>query len=179
MLGINYSIENDEVFYCKEKFPYASNDLVQTLKLLAIKNKRERIRVCMHEDKNSKLHEMLILHTNKCYIRPHAHLFNDESITIFEGVADLIIFDKNGNIETVVRLSDYASPGSFYFKIRKNVHHMLLIRSEFLVFKEVTEGPFSRLNLLYPDWSPSEESNDHIAFIARINNQLKIKNYAN
>ena len=172
MTMIQYIHENDEVLYCREKYASATMDLVRHLKSLALRNERQRVRICMHDNKNSDLHEMLILHTKNCYVRPHAHLCNDESITVFEGEADLIIFDNYGNIESSVKLTKYEGSGCFYYKIKKNVFHMLIIKSEFLVFKEVAEGPFSKSKLKYATWSPDEISDDYLTYITKINSQI-------
>lgn len=172
MTIFDYHFESEEVIYCSERFPFASSELVQNLKLLALKNKRERIRLCMHENIHSNLHEMLIIHSKNCYIRPHSHLQNDESITILEGNADLILFSEAGDIQSTIRLTEYGEDGCFYFKIKKNIFHMLIIRSDFLVFKEVSEGPFISENMRYAKWSPDESTNAYLAYIDMIKKQI-------
>ena len=62
--------ENDEVLYpAQDIFTLEPNDLVD-LKQAALKNRRQRIRLCAHRNPEDSLHEMFIIHTNECYIRP-------------------------------------------------------------------------------------------------------------
>ena len=46
--------------------------------------------------------------------------------------------------------------------MEKDLFHMLIIESEFLVFKETTKGPFIREDTIFPDWAPdgSEEEKE-------------------
>ncbi len=42
------------------------------------------------------LHEMLIVFTRECYVRPHFNNYKPETLYIIEGQAGLIIFNKIG-----------------------------------------------------------------------------------
>ena len=53
-------------------------------------------------------------------------------------------------------MGDYQSDKCFYQSIQTNVYHSLIIKSEWLIFLEVTEGPFERIKTLYASWSPDE-----------------------
>jgi cupin fold WbuC family metalloprotein len=168
----NYFRESEEVLYTNRANSVINKELIEELKLMAISNRRERLRLCMHSSKDSPLHEMLILHTNNCYVRPHCHLINSESITVLEGEADLVIFNEDGVINFSVPLGGYDSGRCCYFKIEPKVFHTIIIKSNFLVFQEVTLGPFNRSNLINPIWAPADDSENSHIYLESIKKQL-------
>ena len=140
------------------------------MKKLAMLNKRLRIRLCTHVSPNDKLHEMFIIHAKDCYVRPHKHIGRVESMAIIEGEADLVLFDEDGIIKQVISMGEISSGKKFYYRLSEPVYHTLLIRTDFLVFHEITEGPFSRENSFFPEWAPEEYDTDFIEHIeSRIN----------
>jgi hypothetical protein len=55
----------------------------------------------------------------------------------------------------------------------KAIYHMLLIHSDFLIFKETTRGPFVRDDTLFPDWAPDGKDKNEIAsFIVSLKAKL-------
>jgi len=148
--------ESDEVLYpSSAKIDFAVAD-VERLKRMADNNPRGRVRLCVHDSPKSIVHEMIIVHRNDCYVRPHCHMNRDESVHIIEGSADLIVFDSVGEVRSVVELGDMSSGGTFFCKIVAKTIHMLLFKSPHLVFKEVTQGPFDPDAVFFPDWAPAE-----------------------
>ena len=69
---------------------------------------------------------------------------------------DLVVFDETGEIVEVIRLGDYLSGRQFYYRIPDGCYHTLLIRSEWLVFHETTNGPFKKSDTVFPPWAPEE-----------------------
>jgi cupin fold WbuC family metalloprotein len=126
---------------------------IAMLKERAAKNPRQRMRICAHRSSDDRLHEMLIVLTGKTYIRPHKHLNKSESFHLIEGEADAIFFDDAGKVTETIKLG----PGrQFFYRIEEPRFHTLLIRSDFLVFHETTNGPFNRADTLFAPWSPEE-----------------------
>lgn len=150
--------ENDEVLYPKENFLEISFSDILNLKNMAEKNPRKRIRLCFHQAPDDLVHEMLIIHSQECYIRPHCHTSRDESLFILEGEADLIIFDDDGSIADIIELGDINSGKTVFKKINMDTIHTLIIHTEYLVFKEVTKGPFDKNSTSFPNWSLPEDS---------------------
>ena len=148
--------ESDEVLYPEEDIVTLSASDLEELKRLALLNPRRRIRLCAHRNPQDSLHEMFIIHTNDCYVRPHKHLGKIESMAILEGEVDVVLFDENGDIERVIEMGDPSSGRLFYYRLDKPIYHTLLIRTQFLVFHEITEGPFIREMTEFPDWAPLE-----------------------
>jgi len=89
-------------------------------------------------------------------------------------MADLVFFDETGGINCVSRMGDYGSGLVFYSRISEPCYHSLLIRSEKLVFHEVTSGPFQKQDTLFAPWAP--EGSDLSAvkrFVEYLSSQAK------
>lgn len=149
---------NDEVLLADEPIVRLSGLDIASLKQQALANPRRRIRVCKHPDTNDRLHEMLIVHTHGTYVRPHKHLNKSESVHIIEGEVEVVFLDESGAVTDVVRLGDFQSGREFYCRANWPLYHTLLVTSEFLVFHEITTGPFRREETVFAPWAP-EESN--------------------
>jgi cupin fold WbuC family metalloprotein len=164
--------ENEEVLYGEEPIIEITSNDIQWLKNKAGKNERKRIRLCAHRDIQDSVHEMLIIHTCDTYIRPHKHLGKSESFHIVEGMADVILFDDNGNVSYVLRMGKYETGMIFYYRISMPVYHTLLIRSDVLVFHETTSGPFNRADTIFAAWSPDEDDKEaYKAYISNLSSQ--------
>ena len=153
---------NEEVLYSDEKITQVTAEDIAYLKEQALKNERKRIRLCAHRDVHDSLHEMLIVHAQDTYVRPHRHLNKSESFHVIEGVVDVVIYEENGSIKEVISLGDYASGRCFFYRINDPFYHTLLIRSDFVVFHETTNGPFNREETEFAPWSPQETHTDAV-----------------
>ena len=147
---------NDEVVYAGNKSVAVGHQEVGFLKEQAEQNQRKRMRLCAHADFADHLHEMFIVHYKDAYVRPHKHLGKIESAHVIEGMVDLVIFDEEGNVIEVKRMGDYASGRTFYNRLAEPDYHTLLIRSESLVFHEVTNGPFRASDNILAPWAPDD-----------------------
>ncbi len=148
--------KNDEVLYVDQEPIILSRKDIDELKRLAVINPRQRIRLCAHKSQNDQLHEMFIIHTKECYVRPHKHLGKVESISILEGEVDVILFHDNGSIMKVFEMGDLSTGKLFYHRLNKPIYHMLIIKSNLLLFYEITEGPFIKSNTIFPEWAPAD-----------------------
>ena len=153
---------NNEVLFTQEPLLNLGPEEIQVLKEQAKENPRQRIRLCAHRDPSDRLHEMFIVHGKDAYIRPHKHLNKIESAHVIEGLVDLIIFDADGKIAEVLSLGDHASGRRFYHRIDEPAYHTLLIRSDVLVFHEVTNGPFQKSDNVMAPWSPDESNSETV-----------------
>jgi len=154
--------ESDEVLYVDQELVLLETIDLDELKRLALINPRQRIRLCSHKSKNDQLHEMFIIHTKDCYVRPHKHLGKVESMSILEGEVDVILFHNNGKIMKIFEMGDPNTSKPFYHRLNKPIYHMLIIKTDFLVFHEITEGPFIRSNTVFPEWAPIEYDKNFI-----------------
>jgi len=148
---------SEEILYADEPVVRVGPSIIERLKEIARGNRRRRCRLCAHTDVNDRLHEMLIVHAEGTYVRPHKHLGKPESFHVIEGMVDVILFAEEGRITHVIRMGDHTSGREFYYRISEPLYHTLLIRSEFLVFHEITSGPFVRSDTLFAPWAPAED----------------------
>jgi len=169
---IEFIKESDEVFYPDENLVVVGNKELDKLKQLALCNDRQRARLCTHNSPESKLHEMFIVHAKECYVRPHKHVGKDESISILEGEADVVMFDDDGEINQVINTTVSNSSKAFYCRIPDSIYHMLIIRTEFLVFYECTQGPFIRDDTVFPEWAPLDEDPENENFIRKVESYI-------
>jgi cupin fold WbuC family metalloprotein len=143
-----------DVWYADESLGFVGPDEIAFLKENARSSRRLRARICLHESVGSPVQEMVISHHRSCYVRPHRHAKKCESLTILEGAAVAVFFDDAANI-TATRALD-AAAGPIICRVPKNVWHGLVIASEWLVFYEVSAGPFGPGSSEFPDWAPEE-----------------------
>ncbi len=147
---------NDEVLYAGDIVPRLDKAGLDFLKQEALKNPRQRIRLCMHRGVDEGIHEMFIVHPRDAYVRPHKHLGKPESFFVIEGEADIILFNEEGQVVEKIRMGSPDSGKMFYYRMDDPVFHALVIHSETLCFKEVTAGPFRREDMVFAPWSPEE-----------------------
>lgn len=163
---------NEEVLVARDSIVKLQSTGIRSLKIRATKNTRKRIRLCVHKNVNNSLHEMFIVHKKETYVRPHKHLHKIESLHIIEGRADIFLFDEKGVVQEIITMGDYLSGHKFYYRIEKPIYHTMIIRSEYLVFHEVTNGPFKRSNTIVAPWSPEESDSPSVKnFLDKLTNE--------
>lgn len=148
---------NESVYYAEADISNLKAEDIGFLKLKAKGNKNRSVRLCMHKDIRDRIHEMLIVHARDKYVRPHKHLNKAESLFVVEGAADAIFYDEDESIVEVIPLGDYSSGKRFYYRVWRPIYHNLIIKTDYFVFHEVTEGPFDRSKTVFAPWSPQED----------------------
>jgi cupin fold WbuC family metalloprotein len=162
---IDYSlqkIESPEVYLSNQTSLTITASDMNNLVNLAKELPRNRIRYCAHSSPDDVIQEMFIVHPNGAYVRPHKHLNKIESLIILEGEADYVLFDEIGGVQEIISMGDYRSKKSFYQSTRTEQFHSLIIHSKWLVFFEVTQGPFDRDDTVFANWSPVESEKEEI-----------------
>ena len=159
---------NDEVLYTDEPNTRVCPSDIEQLKARARTNPRGRIRLCAHPNVTDAVHEMLIVHTRECYVRPHRHVNRPESYHVIEGAATLVTFEEDGQIREIIPIGDRTSGRIFYVRLADTGYHTLAIESELLVFHETTRGPFDPKTTVHAPWSPEESDRRGVEeFMAR------------
>lgn len=167
--GLPLRVYNEEVLYADAPLSTLGRDDIEWLKTKALKTARQRIRICSHRDSGDLLHEMLIVHARDTYVRPHKHVNKDESFHVIAGEVDVVLFEENGALCKAIRMGDYTTGKRFYYRLNEPRYHTLLIRSDVLVFHEVTTGPFRREDTIFAPWGPEEAQTDlRKEFLARV-----------
>ena len=165
---------NPEIFYTDNELSVITRTEMEFLKKKCLQNPRQKIRICTHKDPQDKLHEMFIVHTKSAYVRPHKHINKSESVHVIEGAVDIIVFDEAGEILDVIKMGDYASGRAFYYRMEKDFYHTFIIKSDFLIFHETVNGPFSKNDTFFPAWAPLEEEVEKRSeYIHRLRDRIK------
>lgn len=160
---------NEEVFVADEPVVRIGGEEIAFLKRQARTNARKRARICAHRTNDDALHEMLIVISTGSYIHPHRHVGKSESFHIIEGDGDVVIFDENGTVIDLVELGEARSGRNFFYRLAESMFHTLLIRTDFLVVHEVTNGPFDRNRTLLAPFAPSEHEGDAVRdYVSRL-----------
>ena len=125
------------VYYSEEKIPLADKKSIDFLIKNALKENINLVRLCLHENKESKLMTMLIVVLNHYLYPPHRHIWKDESYSIIYGKCIYNEYDVNGNIISHVIMDQ----GDTLLNKNGNFHSFKPLTSKF-VFIENTTGPF-------------------------------------
>ena len=154
---INYKIISEEVATSDDAIYNIGESEIKFLIHQAKKTKRKRFRLCLHNDNNHTVHEMLIVHSKNAYVRPHKHKKKSESLYLIKGNVDYITFDEKGFITNFFQLNPFGKGQNSFISIRSEIFHTIIINSEWLVFLEVTNGPFFKNDTIFAEWSPDEK----------------------
>lgn len=146
--------QNDEVFYADEAIVRFGSEEIEFVKRQAAASPRRRARICAHLFATDRLHEMLIALKSDGFIRPHKHLARVESFQVFEGSADVVVFDDDGQVIDVVAMSDQG-PAVRMYRLNASRYHTVIVRSPFFVVHETTLGPFDTADTVFAPWSPT------------------------
>ncbi|EMY76382.1 cupin fold metalloprotein, WbuC family [Leptospira weilii serovar Ranarum str. ICFT] len=165
---------SEEVFHSIHRLLGIQKKDIDNLIEIAKGTKRQRARICSHLNSSELLQEMFIVHPRGTYVRPHKHIDKPESMMILEGEVDLITFDENGNVGDRMSMGAYHTGKIFYDSMRSSAYHTLLIRSEWLVFLEITKGPFRKEDTIFAPWSPEDHDTESVReFMNKIDQRLK------
>ena len=136
--------KNKNTFYFKE---HSSTKLINQLDILKIK-KNAKSRICLHENINSKLQEMIIFHKKGTFIKPHFHK-KAESLLMISGKMEVKIYNSLGEVIENIFISEFNKKINtiFLYKFEKNVIHSQYFYKD-SIFKEVTLGPFKTNNTI-------------------------------
>jgi cupin fold WbuC family metalloprotein len=148
---------SEEVFVAEDSIVRLGDEEIAFLKRQAQANVRKRARICAHKSNDDALHEMLIAMSAVSYIHPHKHLAKSESFHVVEGEVDVVVFDDTGTVVDVIQLGAIRSGRKFFYRLAESAFHTLLIRTEFLVVHEVTNGPFDRNRTVLAPFAPTED----------------------
>lgn len=129
-----------------------SKETIAALKLKATADSENKYRLCLHKGVEDSLHEMVIVQCRGNYIRPHKHPGKTESFHLIEGAMGIVIFDNHG---TVADMFLMEAGDTFLFRLEKDIWHTVIPVSDYIVFHEITNGPFMGCgDSVFPQWAP-------------------------
>ena len=153
---------SEEVFVTDEPIVRLGKNDLDLLKYQARTSPRKRARICAHNTSEDPLHEMIIAISSDSYIHPHKHSGKSESFHIVEGEVDVVIFNEEGKIEDVIFMADRDSGQNFFYRLSQPLFHTLLVRTEYLVVHETTNGPFDPSHSIMASFAPLEEMKEQV-----------------
>lgn len=178
---MKFQKQNEEVIRASGNLIKLRQKDLETLKKKAGHTERKRMRICIHKWDEDIVQEMVIVHVKNTYVRPHKHLAKKESLQILEGEAHILLFDEKGKITKIIPMGDHRSGLVFYMKTEKPLYHSMIIHSNYLVFVEITNGPFRKNETQFAPWSPAETDISAVKkyqqkLITETNNKLRTDN---
>lgn len=157
-MTLEYTRIADEVLYTTQVVTRIDRSDIATLKAMAKANARRRVRLCAHPGTEDALHEMLIVHARGNYVPPHRHPGKSESYHVIEGELDVLVFDDAGTVIDVVGLGAPDGAKPFYYRLSAPRFHTVIPRTDWVVFHEITNGPFRREETIFAPWAPGENA---------------------
>lgn len=132
----NVLMNSEEVFVL-------THELIKKLKVLAESSTLKRARICLHEDLNNSVHEMVIVSHVSSVVKPHKHPRDKpESYHVIEGQLGVDIF--NDRKETLQSLVLSSSKHPKMYRITGDVWHQPRALTDWVVYHEVAAGPFKK-----------------------------------
>lgn len=164
---------NDEVFYTNSPLSNVDKNDIAWLMARAKETPRRRARICAHVSPEADVHEMFIVHERNTYVPPHRHIGRSESYFLISGRMRIVMFDDDGAVTDFIEMAPPESGGAFYYRISEPMFHSMLIDSDWVVFHEVTSGPFDPTTTEYAKWAPSKDETDAQSnFVRKLQEEL-------
>ena len=137
------AFDSQNVIVNSEEIFVLTDQIIKELKTLAEKSELKRSRICLHEDLNDSVHEMIIVSHVSSVIEPHKHPLNKpESYHVIEGQLGVEIFnEKKETLQSLV-LSSTKHPKMY--RITGDVWHRPRALTNWVVYHEVAAGPFKK-----------------------------------
>ena len=148
---------NEEVFYCKEAIVRVGAAELAFLKERAAANRRRRARLCAHGGVDDGVHEMIIVHAQGAYVRPHRHKNKSESFHMIDGAMQVVLMADDGELSKVFEMGPAGQGEMFYYRLNESIYHTVLPTTDWVVFHEVTNGPFRPGDTQGAPWAPAIE----------------------
>ena len=113
--------------------------IIKQLKNLSKELGKKDIWICLHNNRDRNLHNMINLIYRREENIPHKHIDKSEGYHIIEGRMIITIFDDKGTIKDECLLN---AADIFLFRIGKNTFHTTVAKTEYCIFHETRSGPF-------------------------------------
>ncbi len=142
---------------------------LDSLKRLALASDNKRARICLHQDHCSAVQQMLIVFHRSSFIGPHRQKHQFKSYIILQGQLSVSFFDDAGKVTECQRLGEITTQNQFLLRFPAERWHMAVPLTEWTVFIETAEGPFTPASTEYAPWGPDYSNPTEVsAFLERI-----------
>jgi len=140
----NFLVDNSgksQAFFFKKSFPQINKQTIKQLINNYKKNKKD-VRICLHENKSSKIQCMINLISKKNFYFPHFHKDSEEYYFFIKNNLVINCFDKK--LKKIKKI--FLNKNNFLVKIEKNVPHTSSPTKNFCIYLEFKIGPFNPHN---------------------------------
>lgn len=162
----------NEVCFNQDSLIRIDNNVIADLKKRAKQNASGKYRLCMQHSPQDQLHEMFIVRSKEDYGRPDKHYHTTESHTIIDGEMLVILFEDNGEIREMFKLS---KDNYHTYRIDTNIYHMQIPITEQVVYYEIKLGPFTEETNVYPEWAPDSCDKHAVAvYMQELGERIKL-----
>jgi cupin fold WbuC family metalloprotein len=163
------SVSAPNVVFPRATIAAVGSDWLDSLKRLALAAGNKRARVCLHRDERSTVQQMLIVFHRSTFIGPHRQKRQFKSYTVLHGQLSVSFFDELGNMTDYQLLGEIATRNPFLLRFPASRWHMAVPITEWTVFIETVEGPFTPTSTEYAPWGPDYGNPVEVnAFLERI-----------
>lgn len=146
--------KSPEVFHAKSWGINWGKELIDELKKVASNSNLNRARLCFHPYTNDLHQEMLIVMKKEVIEKPQMRINGFDSKIVIEGEAKICYYSNDGEIIQEIKLGDNHSK---YVHTRSQQFHNLVILSEWFVFLEILNGPFTENTTKFASFSNYKE----------------------
>jgi len=165
----NSQTESIEAEFNQNDYRLIGKQDIHYLKQMTLKSARSRYRLCLHSDQTHLTQEMIICMKGFNYLQPHLHPSNrSESYHLIEGMLDVYLFDEQGGLIDIIKLSGANTPQigtesrNFMYRLSAPIYHLMIPRTEWLVYHEVTTGPWNREAAQFASFAPSGDERGEV-----------------
>lgn len=161
--------KSGEVLVCTDEIISLRYSHVERLGDMAAASPKHRARICVHKEEGAGIQEMIIFMDRTSYVCPHRHANKSESFHLVEGIADIVVFGDDGEIEKVI---PFSHEQAFFYRLDTKRFHTIVVRSDFIVFHEVTNGPFVHNTTEFAPFAPREGTNGVENYRMKLDSQI-------
>ena len=133
---------------------------------------RRRMNHNFHASAEDNPHRFLNVLLHGTYVRPHRHLEppKSEAFLVLDGVADVVVFSEDGEIQGRYRLGESGAGGKRWgVDVAPGVWHTVVAISERVVCYEVKPGPWEAASdKEFAAWSPKEGEPEVEEFLGKL-----------
>lgn len=129
--------------FLKDQFSIIDEKIINHLIIFSKKNNYQDIRICMHSNRKSKIHNMINLINKKKKNIYHKHIRKDEIYHIIKGEMKIEYLKKGKKRKITLNKKKNI------FRMRKNTFHQIVPLTKYVVFHEIRQGPFFKTDSVF------------------------------
>jgi len=132
---------NSPALFSKKKIPIINDKIIKKLLFTSKKNLNCNVRICLHNNIKSKMHNMIVLLNKKNESLIHVHNDTDEVYQIIKGTMKVNIFNKQKTKKSSHILSKNKN---FIIRVNSGVIHQTKPVTSYVIFCENRLKPLKR-----------------------------------